>query len=445
MLKIRRDLQQSITNKKSNVSGFTVRATDELLHKMALYRCYPAVVYQTFFHTLASTIPDTETMHIKSKLPYITSHIFSYMSQLSAQYNAINLSQGFPNFEPDPLLGELVTQCLNDKSLPLINQYAPMPGLPVLREAIASKIKKIMGVSIDPESEITITVGATEAIFDTMAAFVWPGDEVILIEPCYDCYRPAVDTVGGRAVIYTMEGPDFKVDWKAVAELITAKTRMICISSPNNPTGSIMEQDDMEQLAALVRHTDIIIMSDEVYEHMVFDGAVHQSPLQYPELRERTVAVFSFGKTFHITGWRVGYCIAPKALTVEIRKVHQNAVFSVSHPLQKALALYMQASTDYLNLPDFYQKKRDLFLSSCSGSGFKPLPCKGSYFQLFDYSGISAEDDFSFCERLIKEHGVAAIPVSRLYSDGKDDKLIRFCFAKTDEVLVAAAERLRGV
>lgn len=302
-----------------------------------------------------------------------------------------------------------------------------------------------MDVTTDPESEITITVGATEAIFDTMAAFVWPGDEVILIEPCYDCYRPAVDTVGGKAIVYTMNAPDFKIDWNVFAQLLSEKTRMICISSPNNPTGSIMDKGDMLQLAAIVRNTNIIIMSDEVYEHMVFDGAVHESPLKYRELRERTVAVFSFGKTFHITGWRVGYCIAPKELTVEIRKVHQNAVFSVSHPLQKALALYMEASTDYLNLHGFYQTKRDLFLASCSGSRFKPLPCKGSYFQLFDFSDISPEDDFTFCERLIKEHGVAAIPVSRLYSGGKDDQLIRFCFAKTDEVLIEAAGRLKVV
>ncbi|AWI25251.1 methionine aminotransferase [Flavobacterium pallidum] len=383
--------------------------------------------------------------NIKSKLPYVTHHIFSEMSALATRYNAINLSQGFPNFEPSQELLDLVGICLNDKSMPLVNQYAPIAGLPFLREKIAEKVHSSYGIEVDWDKEVTITVGATEGISATISAFVWPGEEVILIEPCYDSYKPAVDTVGGKTVIYTMKSPDFKIDWDEFAKLITAKTRMICISTPNNPTGTIMQEEDMLKLSQLVHGTDIIIMSDEVYEHMVFDGKTHESPLKYDALRERTVSVFSFGKTYHITGWKVGYCIAAPELTVEIRKVHQNSVFSVSHPLQKALAKYMDISDDHLKLPEFYQKKRDLFSEAVKGSRFKLLPCAGSYFQLFDYSDISNENDYDFCVRLIQEHGVAAIPVSRLYTDFKDDHLIRLCFAKTDETLLKAAALLKEV
>ncbi len=384
-------------------------------------------------------------MNFRSKLPYVTSHIFSYMSALSNQYNAINLSQGFPNFEPSQELQDLVDKCLKDKSLPSVHQYAPMAGLPMLRERIAEKVFNCYEVNVDPETEVTIGAGATEMIFDTIAAFIWPGDQVIIIEPCYDCYRPAIDVVGGKSVVYKMAPPDFKIVWEDVAKLITDDTKMICISTPNNPTGSILTKEDMLQLIKLVKDTDIIIMSDEVYEHMVFDGENHESPLKYPELRERTFSIFSFGKTYHITGWRVGYCIAPKELTVELRKVHQNAVYSVAHPLQKAIASYMENSNSYSDLPKFYQQKRDLFLQVTKESRFKPLPCNGSYFQLFDYSAISQENDFDFCVRLIKEHGVASIPVSRMYSDQQDDKLIRFCFAKTDETLFQAGLLLNSI
>lgn len=377
----------------------------------------------------------------RSKLPYVTSHIFSHMSALANQYGAINLSQGFPNFEPDAHLKSLVTQCLNENT----SQYSPMPGLPLLREEIAKKALKTFDITIDRDTEVTIGCGATEMLFDTIAAFVWPGDEVIIIEPGYDCYRPAIDTVGGKAVVYKMQAPDFRIDWQEFARCITPKTRMICISSPNNPTGSLMDKEDMLRLSKLVEGTDIIILSDEVYEHMVFDGQVHECPLKYPGLRERTVSVYSFGKTLHITGWKVGYAIASPALTNEIRKVHQNAVYSVSHPLQKAIALYLSGTSEYLSLPAFYQKKRDLFLNAMSATRLKALPCQGSYFQVFDYSAISSEGDVAFCERLVKEFGVAAIPVSRLYSDNHDDKLIRFCFAKTDDVLLAAGERLSAL
>jgi len=380
-------------------------------------------------------------VQFNSKLPYITSHIFSYMTGLASQYDAINLSQGFPNFEPSQLLQDLVTKSLAENT----NQYAPMPGFPLLREEIAKKLDKTMHITANPDTEITIGCGATELIFDTIAAFIWPGDEVIIIEPGYDCYRPAISTVGGIAVVYKMAAPDFKIDWVEFAKCITPKTRLICISTPNNPTGSLMTAADMQELAKLVESTNIIILSDEVYEHMVFDGAVHESPLKYPALRERTVAVFSFGKTLHITGWRVGYAVAPHGLTAEIRKVHQNTVFSVSHPLQKAIGLYLAQSDEYEQLPALYQQKRDLFLEVTVNSRLKALPCEGSYFQLFDYSAISTENDFDFCERLIKEFGVAAIPVSRMYSDGHDDKLIRFCFAKTDDVLIAAGKKLSAL
>lgn len=377
-------------------------------------------------------------MLFKSKLPYITSHIFSYMTGLANQYNAINLSQGFPNFEPAQRLKDLVTQCINENT----NQYAPMAGLPVLREQIALKIQKGMDVVINPDTEVTVGCGATEMIFNTIAAFVWKGDEVIIIEPGYDCYRPAIDVVGGIPVVYKMKAPEFKIDWPEFEKCITPKTRMICISTPNNPTGSLMTKEDMQELTKLVRDTNIIILSDEVYEHMVFDGAIHESPLKYPELKDKTISVFSFGKTLHITGWRIGYAIASAELTTELRKVHQNATFSASHPLQKAIAIYLSETEEYLRLPEFYRQKRDIFRQAMSGTRLKPLACEGSYFQLYDYSEISNEGDFAFCERLIKQYGVAAIPVSRMYSDNHDDRLVRFCFAKTDDLLIAAGNKL---
>ena len=381
-------------------------------------------------------------MNFRSKLPYVTNHIFSHITALAQQHNALNLSQGFPNFEPAQGLKDLVSECIQDKSLPSVHQYAPMPGLPLLREQIAAKLSATYNIAVNPDTEITIGIGATEMIFSAIAAFVWPGDEVIIIEPCFDIYRPIIDMVGGKTVVYKTRYPNFAIDWDELEGLINSRTRIICICTPNNPTGTLFTKHDIEQLTALVHNTDILIVSDEVYEHVIFDGARHESLLQYPGLRERTFAAYSFGKTYHITGWKVGYCVAPPALTVELRKVHQNAVYAASHPLQKAIALYMQQSTDYLELPVFYQCKRDLFLQATIASRFRPLPCAGGYFQLFDYSEISDENDVAFCERLIKQYGVAAIPVSRLYTDQQDDHIIRFCFAKTDELLLAAGERL---
>jgi methionine aminotransferase len=363
------------------------------------------------------------------------------MSALAKEYNAVNLSQGFPDFEPSQKLRDLVTEYLGKNTA----QYAPMPGLPALREKIAQKILFTHGVSVDPASEITITVGATEGIFCAITGFVYPGDEVILLEPCFDCYRPLIEIAGGTPVVYKMRPPDFSIDWTALAKLVTPKTRMICISTPNNPTGTLFSHSDMMALINLVKDTNIFIMCDEVYEHMIFDGKTHISPLQYPVLRERTFSNFSFGKTYHATGWKVGYCVAPTELTVEVRKVHQNSVYSISHPLQAAIAAFMEYEEEYLGLSSFFQNKRDLFLQSLKGSRLKPLPCASTYFQLFDYSAISTEPDFDFCTRLVKDFGVASIPVSRLYSDLQDDCIIRFCFAKKDETLIKAGELLKLV
>ncbi|NUY79950.1 aminotransferase class I/II-fold pyridoxal phosphate-dependent enzyme [Flavobacterium sp. MAH-1] len=380
-------------------------------------------------------------MQLKSKLPNLGRHIFSHMTALANEHNAVNLSQGFPDFDPDPELVKLVDEALNENT----NQYAPMPGLPILRQQIASKMNSRYGLDLDWETEITIGTGATELIFASIAATVWPGDEVILIEPCYDCYRPAIEVVGGKAVVYKMKAPDFKIDWDEVGKLVSEKTKMICLCTPNNPTGTVFTHDDMQRLIAITKGTDILLLCDEVYEYMTFDGKKHISPLQYPELRQRTFASFSFGKTYHITGWKVGYCVAPELLTGELRKVHQNATYCTSHPLQKAIAKYMEKSGSHLELSAFFERKRDLFLDALGDTKLKALPCEGGYFLLFDYSDVSDESDFDFCVRLIKEFGVAAIPVSRLYSDWHDDRLIRICFAKKDDTLLEAAKRLRRV
>lgn len=380
-------------------------------------------------------------MQLKSKLPDLGRHIFSHMTALANEHNAVNLSQGFPDFDPDPELVKLVDEALNENT----NQYAPMPGLPILRQQIASKMKSRYGLDLDWETEITIGTGATELIFASIVATVWPGDEVILVEPCYDCYRPAIEVVGGKAVVYKMEAPEFKIDWDDVRKLISGNTKMICLCTPNNPTGTVFTHEDMQRLIAITKGTDILLLCDEVYEYMTFDGKKHISPLQYPELRQRTFAAFSFGKTYHITGWKVGYCVAPELLTTELRKVHQNATYCTSHPFQKAIAKYMEKSDSHLELSAFFERKRDLFLDALGDTKLKTWPCEGGYFLLFDYSDVSDENDFDFCIRLIKEFGVAAIPVSRLYSNLHDDKLIRICFAKKDDTLLEAAKRLRRI
>lgn len=385
-------------------------------------------------------------MQIQSKLPNVGTTIFTVMSGLANQVGAINLSQGFPNFNPSGRLQQLVTEHMARGD----NQYSPMPGVPLLRERIAEKIRLTYGAKVDPDTEITVTAGGTQAIFCAIAAFVRPGDEVILLEPCYDSYRPSVETVGGTAVVHALSAPDYKVDWSEVGRLITPRTRMLCLNTPQNPTGTILREPDMLAINELLRGTDVLVMSDEVYEHLIYDGEQHASALRYPELYKRTLAIYSFGKTYHNTGWKTGYCVAPPELTREFRKVHQFNVFSANHPMQAAFADFMADPAEYTGLPDFYQQKRDYFLDAMAGTRFRPLPCKGTYFQLFDYSAISDEHDLDFCKRLTTEFGVAAIPVSSFYSSDvlngvSADKVIRFCFAKTEDLLEQAGRLLEKV
>jgi methionine aminotransferase len=325
------------------------------------------------------------------------------------------------------------------------NQYAPMPGVPLLRERIAEKMERLYGRPLNPETEITVTAGGTQAIFCAIAAFVHPGDEVILIEPCYDSYRPSVETVGGKVIAYPLSAPDYRIDWSAVAPLITPRTRMVCINTPNNPTGTLLREADMLALNQLLKNTDVLVLSDEVYEHLIYDGEPHASALRYPDLYARSLCIYSFGKTYHNTGWKTGYCIAPPDLTREFRKVHQFNVFSGNHPMQAAFADFMADASEYAGLPEFYQRKRDVFQQAMAGTRFRAIPCAGTYFQLYDYSDISDEPDLDFCKRLTAEFGVAAIPVSSFFSDKRDDKVIRFCFAKTEDVLEQAGERLAKV
>lgn len=380
-------------------------------------------------------------MRIESKLPNVGTTIFTVMSGLANQVGAINLSQGFPNYNPSERLQALVSEYMAKGA----NQYSPMPGLPALRERIAAKMALMYGANINPETEITITAGGTQAIFCVIAAFVRPGDEVILLEPCYDSYRPSVETVGGTAIVHALSAPDYRVDWQAVKKLITPRTRMLCINTPQNPTGTILRAADMIELNEILRGTDVLLMSDEVYEHLIYDGESHASVLRFPELYQRSLAIYSFGKTYHNTGWKTGYCIAPPELTKEFRKVHQFNVFSANHPMQAAFADFMADSGEYLGLPEFYQQKRDFFLQAMSGTRFKPLHCAGTYFQLFSYGHLSDESDLDFCKRLTTEYGVAAIPVSSFYSDGRDEKVIRLCFAKTEDLLEQAGKLLERV
>ncbi|MFN0015149.1 MAG: methionine aminotransferase [Saprospiraceae bacterium] len=377
-------------------------------------------------------------MTITSKLPHVGTTIFTVMSGLANQYGAINLSQGFPNFDPSERLQRLVFEHMQRGN----NQYSPMPGLPLLRERIAEKMERLYARPLNPDTEITVTAGGTQAIFCAIAAFVHPGDEVILIEPCYDSYRPSVETVGGKVVAFSLAAPDYRIDWAAVGRLLTPRTRMICINTPNNPTGTLLREADMLALNALLKNTDVLVLSDEVYEHLIFDGEQHASALRYPDLYARSLCIFSFGKTYHNTGWKTGYCIAPPDLTREFRKVHQFNVFSANHPMQAAFADFMGDPGEYTGLPDFYERKRDVFQEAMAETRFRAIPCSGTYFQLYDYSAISDEPDFDFCKRLITDFGVAAIPVSAFFSDKRDDKVIRFCFAKTEDLLRQAGECL---
>ncbi len=380
-------------------------------------------------------------MQIESKLPHVGTTIFTVMSGLATQHGAINLSQGFPNFNPSERLQRLVFEHMQRGH----NQYSPMPGLPKLRERIAEKMERLYGRSLNPETEITVTAGGTQAIFCAIAAFVHPGDEVVLIEPCYDSYRPSVETVGGIAVPCALSAPDYRIDWMAVGRLITPRTRMICINTPNNPTGTLLREADMQALSDLLKNTNVLVMSDEVYEHLIYDGELHASALRYPDLYARSLCIYSFGKTYHNTGWKTGYCIGPPELSREFRKVHQFNVFSANHPIQAAFADFMADPAEYYGLPEFYQQKRDFFQQAMAGTRFRALHCSGTYFQLYDYSAISDEPDLDFCKRLTTQFGVAAIPVSSFFSDGRDEKVIRFCFAKTEDLLEQAGKLLERV
>ncbi len=380
-------------------------------------------------------------MQIQSKLPEVGTTIFSIMSALANEHSAINLSQGFPNFDCPEELKALVEENLNDGK----NQYVPMAGVPALRERLAEKIQRGYDQRINPQTEITITAGATQALFTAIAAFVRPGDEVILIEPAYDSYRPSVEVMGAKPVIYELAAPDYQIDWEAFAKLISSRTRMIILNTPQNPIGKTLKADDMLTLQKLTKDTDILILSDEVYEHLVYDGEIHQSVLRYPDLFERSLSVYSFGKTFHSTGWKVGYCVGPDYLMKEFRKVHQFNVFSVNSFVQYGIAAFLKDPNTYANLGAFYQQKRDFFQQAMAGSRLRALPSEGTYFQLYDYSAISDESDLEFVKRLTIEYGVAAIPVSAFYSSGRQDGVIRLCFAKTEDVLSAAAERLTKI
>ena len=378
---------------------------------------------------------------VRSKLPSTGVSIFAVMSRLAAEHGAINLSQGFPDFDCAPELIDTVERHMRAGQ----NQYAPMPGVPALREALAGKIERLYGRRYDPATEITITSGATEALFSTLTALVHPGDEVLLFQPAYDSYVPAVRLSGGTPTFVTLRPPDYRIDWDQVRRAVSVRTRVIVLNSPHNPTGMTLDRDDIRELAAVLAATDAIVVSDEVYEHIVFDGGRHESLARYPDIAERAVVISSFGKTYHTTGWKVGYCAAPAALTAEVQRVHQFVTFAVNTPVQHAYAEFVTRDPLCASLAPFYQQKRDYFLSLIAGSRFRPLPCRGTYFQMVDYSALSNEADADFALRLIKEHGVAAIPISPFLQGDDPGPVLRFCFAKRAETLERAAERLRGV
>tara|TARA_R110002074_G_scaffold157470_1_gene314358 strand:- start:34 stop:1176 length:1143 start_codon:yes stop_codon:yes gene_type:complete len=377
-------------------------------------------------------------MNFTSKLPNVGTTIFTVMSSLAKEHNAINLSQGFPNFESDPKLMELV----NDAMKSGYNQYAPMMGSLALRVAISEKFQNLYQSTYNPESEIVITAGATQAIFTVISAFIKQNDEVIIFTPAYDCYKPSLELQGGKVIPIQLNYPDYKVDWDLVKSKISINTKMIIINSPQNPSGTVFSKKDMLTLEKITNNTDIIVLSDEVYEHMVFDGMKHQSACLFTELKKRTFITASFGKTFHNTGWKMGYCCGPEELMIEFIKVHQFNVFAVNHPMQIALAKYLEEPSHYNDLSSFYQQKRDLFLESISSSKFKFKPSQATYFQTLEYTAISDESDVDFAKRLTKEKGIASIPLSVFNENHLDFKALRFCFAKTNETLLQAADIL---
>ncbi|MGG9970927.1 methionine aminotransferase [Ferruginibacter sp. SUN002] len=378
------------------------------------------------------------SQHIQSKLPTVGTTIFTLMSSLAVEHNAINLGQGFPDFMMSDELIALVNRAMQKGN----NQYVHMNGLPLLRERIAEKIQSLYNASLDPEKEITITPGGTYAIYTALTTILQPGDEAIVFEPAYDSYIPTIEMNGAIPVLIPLQFPDYSIDWELVKEKISSKTKVVLINSPHNPTGSVLSKNDIEQLQNIVRDTNIFILSDEVYEHLIFDDLPHHSMLLYPDLLERSFVCFSFGKVYNCTGWKIGYCIAPAALMAEFRKIHQFNCFSCNSPVQFALAEFLQQKDAYLQLGDTMQKKRDLLQKLMQQTKFMPLVSHGSYFQLYDYSKITNESEKDFAIRLTKEFGVATIPTSVFYKTETDNKVLRFCFAKKEATLEAAVERL---
>ncbi len=379
-----------------------------------------------------------KTPRLQSRLPQVGTTIFTVMSALAQEVGAVNLGQGFPDFECDPKLLDLVNAAMREG----LNQYPPMPGVAPLREAVAQKIEALYGHRYDPGTEVTITAGATQAILTAVLCCVHPGDEVIVLEPCYDSYAPNIELAGGRVVRVPLRPGNFHPDFEAIAAAITPRTRAMLVNSPHNPSATVWSAAEMQRLAELLAPTDIVLISDEVYEHMVFDGAAHVSAASIPTLAARSFVISSFGKTYHVTGWKIGYVVAPAALMAEFRKVHQFNVFTVNTPMQHGLARYMAEPRHYLELPAFYQRKRDLFRAGLAKTQLRMLPSEGSYFQCVDYSAVSDLPEAGFCEWLTRAVGVAAIPLSVFYAEGFEQKIARLCFAKRDDTLHAALERL---
>lgn len=381
---------------------------------------------------------NANSQNIKSKLPNTGTSIFAVMTRLAREHNAVNLSQGFPDFPVSSEMIDLVSKYMKAG----FNQYAPMPGVPELRTAISKMFEENHGANYNADAEINIVAGATQGIYTAISAFIKPGDEAIIFEPAYDSYAPAIEVNGGLVKYSQMSAPDFRINWDEVKKMINHMTRMIVINSPHNPTGTVLHEEDLQQLEKITRGTDIIVLSDEVYEHLIFDGMQHHSVCRFPELRERSLLVGSFGKTFHATGWKTGFVLAPEHLMKEFRKVHQFVVFAVNTPVQYAVAEYLQDSSHYTSLGNFYQQKRDFFAKAVKQSRFKILPSYGTYFQLLDYSAISDETELEFGKRLIEEFGIAGVPVSSFYNKPTENKTMRFCFAKEESTLTKAAEIL---
>lgn len=375
---------------------------------------------------------------VGSKLPKVGTTIFTVMSQLAQEHNALNLSQGFPDFPVNQHLIDLVHRHMSAGH----NQYPPMAGIPKLRELIAGKMEAAYGTQYDPDKEITITAGGTQAIYTAITALIQEGDEVILFTPAYDCYAPTIELVGGKPVYVQLKSTDYSIDWKQVKKVVSRHTKMILINSPHNPSGAVLGEKDIQELIKITKDNDIMILSDEVYEHIVFDGESHLSMAHYPELANRSMIVFSFGKTFHVTGWKTGYITGPENLMSEFRKVHQFNVFTANTPIQHALADFLADPNNYMHVAEQYQQKRNIFLDAVRASRFKMKPAKGTYFQLLDYSKISEEDDTEIAKRLTIDHGVASIPVSVFYHNPIQNKVLRFCFAKQEETLLRAGDIL---